>query len=165
MVVSRYLCDLCYATEETAKVDLGTFKICHTLEDNEQIAGLLHFNPNKLTRSQLSALANRVTEHKVDATHGQINFGTFCYKFLVREIAGVTQSNETTGTKHHIKQATNNQSSFSVARELWKDLVYPEEWTPHSSYSPTGRQKADIFQCYNIIEISTPHFSSRKPKE
>lgn len=127
-VVSRYLCDLCYATEETAKVDLGTFKICHTLEDTKQIAGLLQFNPNKLTRSQLSALANRVkihtslntehSEHKVDATHAQINFGTFCYKFLVREIAGVTKSNETTGTKHHIKQATNNQSSFSVAREL-----------------------------------------------
>jgi len=103
VVVSRYLCDLCYATEETAKVDLGTFKICHTLDDTKQIAGLLHFNPNKLTRSQLSALANRVkihttlntehSEHKVDATRAQISFGTFCYKFLVREIAGVTQSN------------------------------------------------------------------------
>ena len=30
---SRFLCDLCYATQETAKSELDTFKICCTLEE------------------------------------------------------------------------------------------------------------------------------------
>ena len=114
---SRFMCDLCYATQDSAKSDLGTFKTCRTLEETKQIADLLHFNPNKLTQSQLSAVAKGVkthpllniehAEHKVDATHARINLGKFCYKLLIREIAGVTQWNETSDIKHHIEQATN----------------------------------------------------------
>ncbi|RMX37263.1 hypothetical protein pdam_00025864, partial [Pocillopora damicornis] len=114
---SRFMCDLCYATQDSAKSDLGTFKTCRTLEETKQIAALLHFNPNKLTQSQLSAVAKGVkthpvlniehAEHKVDATHARINLGKFCYKLLIREIAGVTRWNETSDIKHHIEQATN----------------------------------------------------------
>lgn len=57
---SRFMCDLCYATQDSAKSDLGTFKTRHTLEETKQIADLLHFNPNKLTQSQLSAVAKGV---------------------------------------------------------------------------------------------------------
>ena len=73
-----FICDLCYATKDSAKSDLGTFKTCRTLEETKQIADLLHCNPNKLTQSQLSAVAKGVkthpvlniehAEHKVDAT-------------------------------------------------------------------------------------------------
>lgn len=33
--------------------------------------------------------------------------GKFCYKLLIREIAGITQWNEMVDIKHHIEQATN----------------------------------------------------------
>ena len=110
---SRYICDLCYATQESAKSDLGTFETCRTLEETKQIADLLHFNPDKLTQTQLSAVAKGVkahpvlnidhSEHKVDATHARINLGKFCYKLLIREIAGITQWNKTSDIKHHIE--------------------------------------------------------------
>ena len=50
-----YICDLCYATQDSAKTDLGTFKICRILEETKQIAD--HFNPNTLAQAQLSAVA------------------------------------------------------------------------------------------------------------
>ena len=53
---SRYICDLCYATQDSAKTDPVTFKIRRTLEETKQIADLLHFDPNKLTQAQLSAV-------------------------------------------------------------------------------------------------------------
>ena len=56
-------CDLCYAKQESAKSELGKFKICRTLEERKQIADLLHFNPNKLTQAQLSAVAKKVKTH------------------------------------------------------------------------------------------------------
>lgn len=34
--LSRYICDLCYATQDSAKTDRGTFKICCTLEETKQ---------------------------------------------------------------------------------------------------------------------------------
>ena len=43
---SSYLCDLCYATQKTAKSDIGTFVISRKLEKTKQIADLLHFNYN-----------------------------------------------------------------------------------------------------------------------
>ena len=57
---SRFPCDFCYASQETAKSDLGTFQICRTLKETKQIADLLHCNPDKLTHTQLSALAKGV---------------------------------------------------------------------------------------------------------
>jgi len=99
--------------QESAKSDLGTFETCRTLEETKQIADLLHFNPDKLTQTQLSAVAKGVkahpvlnidhSEHKVDATHARINLGKFCYKLLIREIAGITQWNETSDIKHQIE--------------------------------------------------------------
>ena len=122
---SRYICDLCYAMQDSAKTDFGTFKICRTLEETKQIADLPHFNPNKLTQAQLSAVSKGVkthpvlniehSEHKVDATHARINVGTFCYKLLIREIAGITQWNETVDINHHIEQATNQLNAHLKA--------------------------------------------------
>ena len=55
------------------------------------------------------------SEHKVDATHARINVGKFCYKLLVREIAGITQWNETVDIKHHNEQATNQLNAHLKA--------------------------------------------------
>ncbi|CAH3029727.1 unnamed protein product [Porites evermanni] len=98
---SSYLCDLCYATQKTAKSDIGTFVISRKLEETKQIADLLHFNPDKLNPSQLSAVAKG---HKVDATHAKINLGKFVYKLLIREVAGVNQWEESADVKHLIQK-------------------------------------------------------------
>ena len=112
---SSYLCDLCYATQKTAKSDIGTFSISRKLEETKKIADLLHFNPDKLNPSQLSAVTKGVkthpvlniehSEHKVDATHANINLGKFVYKLLIREVAGVTQWEESADVKHLIQNA------------------------------------------------------------
>jgi len=55
------------------------------------------------------------SEHKVDATHARINVGKFCYKLVIRKIAGITQWNETADIKHHIEQATNQLNAHLKA--------------------------------------------------
>ena len=76
------------------KGHFGTFKTCRTLQEAKQTAGHLHVSSNKLTQTQLSAVAKgvnthpvvNIAEHKVDATHERINFGLFHYKLLTREM-------------------------------------------------------------------------------
>ena len=75
---SKYLCDLCYATEELGRL----LQFVKVLMKTKAIADLLHFNHDKLNQKQLTALAKGVKchrvlniehkEHKVDATHAKI---------------------------------------------------------------------------------------------
>lgn len=112
---SSYLRDLCYATQKTAKSVIGTFSISRKLEETKKIADLLHFNPDKLNPSQLCAVTKGVkthtvlniehSEHKVDATHANINLGKFVYKLLIGEVAGVTEWEESADVKHLIQNA------------------------------------------------------------
>lgn len=134
---SKYICDLCYATEETAKSQLGTFIICRTLDETKAIADLLHFNHDKLNQKQLTALAKGVkchpvlniehSEHKVDATHAKINIGKFIYKLLTREIAEISQWAETQDIKHLVENATHKLDCYlkskigiNPSNDAWK---------------------------------------------
>ena len=98
---SLYMCDLCKATHETAKTELGTFRIYRNLQETKEIAELLRTNPEKLSDAHLKQIAQGVksaplssiehSEHSIDATHADINMGRFLKKLIVREIAGVSQ--------------------------------------------------------------------------
>lgn len=183
---SRFMCDLCYATQDSAKSDLGTFKTCRTLEETKQIADLLHCNPNKLTQSQLSAVAKGVkthpvlniehAEHKVDATHARINLGKFCYKLLIREIAGVTRWNETSDIKHHIEQATNQlnihlKKTIGINPSLmlpgnYARILFSQKNESHILYLLKSDEKKEKFaKLLTLVRFMHKIFSSTKPKE
>ena len=183
---SRFMCDLCYATQDSAKSDLGTFKTCRTLEETKQIAALLHCNPNKLTQSQLSAVAKGVkthpvlniehAEHKVDTTHARINLGKFCYKLLIREIAGVTRWNETSDIKHHIEQAT-NQLNIHLKKTIginpclmlpgnYARILFSQKNESHILYLLKSDEKREKFaKLLTLVRFMHKIFSSSKPKE
>jgi len=183
---SRFMFDLCHATQDSAKSDLGTFKTCRTLEETKQIADLLHFNPNKLTQSQLSAVIKGVkthpvlniehAEHKVDATHARINLGKFCYKLLIREIAGVTQWNETSDIKHHIEQAT-NQLNIHLKKTIginpclmlpgnYARILFSQKNEGHILYLlKSEEQKEKFAKLLTLVRFMHKIFSSSKPKE
>jgi len=156
------------------------------LEDTKQIADLLYFNLDKLTLTQLAALAKGVKTHstlniehsecKVDATQTQINLGKFCYNLLTQEIAGVIQWNKTSDIKHHIEQATNKLNTYrkqtiainpcflppgNCAR-----ILFTQKNAPHILHPLQSEVKKPNFSNLLLsVRFMNKLFSSRKPKE
>nr|XP_054755451.1 V(D)J recombination-activating protein 1-like [Lytechinus pictus] len=94
---SKFLCTLCHATRETARSHVGTFKITRTLEENVDIASYVQTNPDDLSQSDLASVAKGVKDYPIlksephhkllDATHADINIGSFFKKLIICEVA------------------------------------------------------------------------------
>ena len=112
---SSFICTLCEATSKTAVTDLGTFKISRTYSDTKEIAAYIRINPDKLSQSAIDNISKGVKrtpllqaeaiEKCLDATHADINLGSFFKKLLVREVAGITQWEATADVKPILKDA------------------------------------------------------------
>ena len=182
---SKYICDVCYATEEREKSQLGSFVICRTLDETKAIADLLHFNHDKLNQTQLTALAKGVkchpvlniehSEDKVDATDVKINIGKFIYKLLTREIAEVSQWAETQD-KHLVENATHKldcylKSKIGINSSLmmpgnYARILFSEENEKHVVYLlKPGKQRDKFRELLSKIRFLHKIFSCTNPKE
>lgn len=112
---SSYLCTLCYATRETAQSQLGSFSISRTVADTTEIANYVKANPDNLSKSALDKLSKGVktvpllqtdaSQKCLDATHADINCGSFFKKLIIREIAHVNTWDATEDIQLIIKNA------------------------------------------------------------
>lgn len=174
-----------YATQQTAKSDIGTFVISRKLEETKQIADLLHFNPDKLNPSQLSAVAKGVkthpilniehSEHKVDATLAKINLRTFVYKLLIREVAGVNQWEESADVKHLIQNASHKvdqhfKATIGINSCLMKPGNYarilfdPQNESKVVFLLGTEEKKNNFTDLLSKLQFMHKIFSRRSPK-
>ncbi|XP_072029739.1 V(D)J recombination-activating protein 1-like [Amphiura filiformis] len=97
---SNYMCTLCtVSSQDEARTKLGEFEINRTHKQAEDVGRYLIDNPDKLSEKNLKAISKGINavplikadarEKGIDATHADINLGSFFYKLLVREIAGL----------------------------------------------------------------------------
>ncbi|XP_030841070.1 V(D)J recombination-activating protein 1-like [Strongylocentrotus purpuratus] len=54
---SEYLCTLCHATRDTAKTELGTFRIEKTYQETADIGRYMKVNPDKLSQAELADIS------------------------------------------------------------------------------------------------------------
>ena len=112
---SSYLCTLCDATRDTAVSQLGGFSINRTYDETSRIAQYVKLNPDNLKKSDLDKLSKGIKneplltadaiEKGLDATHADINCGSFFKKIIVREVAEVNKWEMTEDVKPIIKDA------------------------------------------------------------
>ena len=116
------------------------------------------------------------SEHKVDATHKRINVGKFCYKLLIREIAGITQWNETVDIKHHIEQATNQLNAHLKATiginpclmlpGNYARILFSQKKEKHIFHlRKSEEQKQNFGKLLTYLRFMNKIFSSNKPKQ
>ena len=105
---SKYLCTLCTATRQTARKDIGSFGISHTVQQIEEMANYVQVNPDKKSAAELADIAKGVKDfpfltspnHKLlDATHADINMGSFFKKLITCEVARIQSWNITESLK------------------------------------------------------------------
>ena len=112
---SKYLCTLCFATNTTAKTNLGNFTIERSYKGSCDIATYILENPDNLPKTQLDEVAKGVKAMPIllaepikkgyDSTHADINMGRFFKNLLAREIAQVTCWSLTADIKHLVIDA------------------------------------------------------------
>ena len=116
------------------------------------------------------------SEHKVDATHKRINVGKFCYKLLIREIAGITQWNETVDIKHHIEQATNQLNAHLKATiginpclmlpGNYARILFSQKNETHILHLlKSEEQKQNFGKLLTYLRFKNKIFGSNKPKQ
>ncbi|XP_063971603.1 V(D)J recombination-activating protein 1-like [Lytechinus pictus] len=96
---SKFLCTLCTASRQTARENVGSFEICRTLEDMKDMANYVQVNPDKKSAAELNEIAEGVKDYPVlksspkqkliDATHADINMGSFFKKLIICEVARI----------------------------------------------------------------------------
>lgn len=112
---SNYLCTLCDATRETALSNLGNFVINRSFAETTEIGEYIRINPDNLSKSDLNKISKGVkstpilqaeaAEKGLDATHADINCGSFFRKLLIREVAQINKWDMTEDVKSIIKNA------------------------------------------------------------
>ena len=112
---SNNICDLCTAGKQEAKDKVGSFKINRDISETFRVAELMRTNPEKLNQNAIKQMAQGVkstplssiehSERYVDATHADINMGSFFKKVIVREVAQVTQWEATSDVKPILQNA------------------------------------------------------------
>ncbi|KAK3089575.1 hypothetical protein FSP39_004762 [Pinctada imbricata] len=98
---SNYLCTLCDATRETALSNLGNFVINRSYAETAEIAEYMRINPDNLTKADLNKISKGIKstpllqaesiEKGIDATHADINCGSFFRKLIIREIVQINK--------------------------------------------------------------------------
>jgi hypothetical protein len=181
------MCTLCeVSSQDDAKENLGSFAITRTYEETLATSLYLADNPDKLSAASLKTSSKGVSklpvvkadarEKGIDATHADINMGSFFYKVIVREVANVQSWEATQNLKPmlddaaakfdvHIKRTTGLQSSLMMPGNYARQL-FDEKNTHHflALIQDEGRKRllADILDKFRFVRKL---YRSKNPHE
>lgn len=149
---SRYLCTLCHATRDAARSNFGSFNITRSLEETKDTADYILTNPDSLIAHDIVDIARGVKEypiltsdpqHKlIDATHADINMGSFFKKLMVCEVARTY----TWSITHDVK------AMFEEGEKKFNDHMRASLGLAPNLMMP-GNYARELFDCRNMTKV------------
>ena len=181
---SKYLCTLCFATNTTAKTNLGNFTIERSYKGSCDIATYILENPDNLPKTQLDEVAKGVKAMPIllaepikkgyDSTHADINMGRFFKNLLAREIAQVTCWSLTADTKHlvidaesrldrHLKATVGLNCQLMMPRNYARVLFNPENQSIILSIIPNEGRRKHLVSIFDKFYVLRKVYRSLRP--
>ena len=181
---SSFICTLCHATRDSARTNLGEFKIDRTYQGTYEMAEYIQKNPDKLSKNEMDAIAKGVKstpilfmdaiKKGVDATHADINIGRFFKNLLCREIAQVTSWTLTADIKdlvihaekafdRHLKRTVGLNAELMMPGNYARVIFDSKNFDVVVHLVPNARRKADVKSLLEMFSELRQVYRANRP--